>query len=368
LILAGMIILGGGSLWQDRIGVETYLNESAQGLEVGSMVKMRGVQVGNIGNISFVYNKYPEAFGAGYRYVLVEISLHPDKLGTFPGDEIKEMLEQEVRDGLRVTITPQGLTGSAYLELDYINPLRAVALPINWTPRQPYIPSAPGTIARFEETFESVSNTLKNLEAINLGEPVQRMEELLSMLLAKVDVVQTEAISTQSIELLTELRRTNARLAKMLGQQEPDVSEGSNVQAILNNVSTTINELRQMVQMVNQWLQDEQGGINDLQSGVSGFQQAMSLAPGAVQNFSNATQRADDSFVRFQQLVRQVSTRLTLQQEKLDAVLHHLEQTGANIRDITDDARTYPSRLFFGEPPEERSGEAHQGRPNMGGR
>lgn len=353
LILAGLIVLGGGKLWSERILVETYLDESAQGLEAGSVVKMRGVQVGNIERISFVYLKYPEAFQAGHRYVLVEIGLQADKFGDFPRDRFKELLAEEIASGLRIRITPQGLTGAAYLELDYSIPFRAPALPINWTPVAPYIPSAPGTITRFEETFESVSVTLKNLEEVNLNKPLERLEELMSLVMEKVDAVQTDQFSAEAIALMEELRRTNAQVARLLGSPDGPAGrdEGMDLQSIFQDVSLAMREVRGMAEEVNKWVHAEQGGLEDLRLAIADLRRAMADAPEMVEDFSSAADTAQESFLRFQQLLGQIQLRLVSKLEQIDVLLHNLGRTSENVREITDDARDYPSRLFFGEPP-----------------
>lgn len=350
LIITGLIVLGGGMLWSERILVETYLDESAQGLESGSVVKMRGVQVGNIETISFVYLKYPEAFQSGHRYVLVEIGLQTDKFGDFPRDRFKELLTEEIRNGLRVRITPQGLTGAAYLELDYTSPLRAPALPISWTPSIPYIPSAPGTIARFEETFESVSNTLKNLEEINLGQPVERLEQLLGLVLDKVDAFQAEEISTEILALVQELRQTNVQVSRLLGD-EGGMDQGPDLRAILGEISLAMHQMRLMAEELNNWLGGEDGGLDDLRQSFVDLRRTLAQTPELMEDFSVAADTARDSFVQFQELLRGVQRRMASQLEQIDAVLHNLQRTGENLREITDDARDYPSRLFFGEPP-----------------
>src|ERR1700680_4443063 len=53
-----LLILGSGRWFQSKVAIETYLNESAQGLEVGSKVKYRGVVVGEVTKIGFTYTKY----------------------------------------------------------------------------------------------------------------------------------------------------------------------------------------------------------------------------------------------------------------------------------------------------------------------
>src|SRR3984893_19232206 len=54
-----LLILGSGRWFQSKVAIETYLNESAQGLEVGSKVKYRGVVVGEVTKIGFTYTNYP---------------------------------------------------------------------------------------------------------------------------------------------------------------------------------------------------------------------------------------------------------------------------------------------------------------------
>jgi ABC-type transporter Mla subunit MlaD len=41
-ITLAALVLGGGQLFQEKVGFETYFESSVQGLEVGSPVKMRG--------------------------------------------------------------------------------------------------------------------------------------------------------------------------------------------------------------------------------------------------------------------------------------------------------------------------------------
>lgn len=350
LLMAGLLILGGSALWRERILVETYLDESAQGLDVGSVVKMRGVQVGNIEAISFVYVKYPQAYQGGYRYVLVEIGLIPGTFGDFPEEQFVELLQKEIDNGLRTRIAPQGLTGAAYLDLDYVDPLQTPALPLNWEPSLPYIPSAPGAIARFEKTFESVSKTLANLEAINLGQPVERLEALLTALLEKVAAVRTDLISEEVLGLLTELRRTNQQVVRLLGDDEGD-SQAGDLRAILANISKTMHQVRVLAENVSVWTASEEGGLEDLRLGVASLRQTLDMAPEVLHDFSETARSGRESFGQIGELTRQLRIRLAGQQEQLETLLRNLERSSENLREITEDARVYPSRIFFGEPP-----------------
>ena len=58
ILLVFIFLLGASVLFEKRILVETYFDESVHGLAVGSIVKYRGVSVGSIKSISFVHDEY----------------------------------------------------------------------------------------------------------------------------------------------------------------------------------------------------------------------------------------------------------------------------------------------------------------------
>src|SRR4029078_12992908 len=62
-VVAGVIVLlviGSGRWFQPRLSIETYFNESVQGLDVGSKLKYRGVVIGEVKSIGFPYKKYKQ--------------------------------------------------------------------------------------------------------------------------------------------------------------------------------------------------------------------------------------------------------------------------------------------------------------------
>ena len=120
LAVAGILVLGVGALMRETIALETYLDESVQGLSVGSPVKERGVQIGIVEEINFARNTYsldskndPNNYG---RYVVVKMSLPAQ--GKFQADR----LNAEIERGLRVRLVAQGITGQLFLEVDYLDP------------------------------------------------------------------------------------------------------------------------------------------------------------------------------------------------------------------------------------------------------
>ena len=58
LIFAGVLIFGAGKIFEKRLRIETYVNESVQGIDIGSKVKFRGVTIGNVSKIDFTSSRY----------------------------------------------------------------------------------------------------------------------------------------------------------------------------------------------------------------------------------------------------------------------------------------------------------------------
>jgi paraquat-inducible protein B len=78
-----LVMLGAGRIFQSKILMETYFNESVQGLEVGSKVKYRGVIVGEVKSIGFTYTKYQQdiTMSDRLRYVMVQATILPRLIG-----------------------------------------------------------------------------------------------------------------------------------------------------------------------------------------------------------------------------------------------------------------------------------------------
>src|SRR5271167_3854136 len=85
-----LVMLGAGKLFQSKVVMETYFNESVQGLEVGSKVKYRGVVVGEVTRIGFTYTKYQldKPMEDRLRYVMIEANILPRLIGGRAGGVI----------------------------------------------------------------------------------------------------------------------------------------------------------------------------------------------------------------------------------------------------------------------------------------
>lgn len=160
LALAALFFIGSLSFRKHEILFETYLEETVQGVSIGSPVKFRGIPVGTVKAISFAFAEYdaddesnPVAARA-YRYARIVFAIDPTRVDV-DGDFILE-IKSQIDDGMRVLVKTQGVTGLAYLDLDYVDPSKPT-LPVPWTPEYTYIPNAPSLSKTLSDALQGLA-------------------------------------------------------------------------------------------------------------------------------------------------------------------------------------------------------------------
>ena len=100
-------------------------------------------------------------------------------------------LETLVERGMRIRLTPQGITGTSFLELDYVDPPPPM-LPIAWTPNNVYIPSTPSTVSQLVNAAADIIDYKS--DGVSASKPetlVERVEHYRPQIDAYRDAVAT---------------------------------------------------------------------------------------------------------------------------------------------------------------------------------
>ena len=146
--------------------IETYMNESVAGLNVGSDIFYRGVKIGVVENIDFASSRYTSN-NIYVRYVVVDMVIESDKLlgaGSYGG--LREQVRRRADEGLRMQLSSNPLTGVSTLEADY--PMTPDdRLPCDWEPLYTFIPSQKSMLNSFSE---SVQKGFKALDKVDFEE------------------------------------------------------------------------------------------------------------------------------------------------------------------------------------------------------
>jgi ABC-type transporter Mla subunit MlaD len=328
-VIAGIIVLtiiGTGRWLKPRTTIETYFNESVQGLDIGSKMKYRGVTIGEVTRISFTYVQYEQdkPMNQRKRYVLVEAQIEPRLVGGKAANDITsaESSKLEVERGLRIHLAPQGITGTNYLELDYVDQ-PAPMLPIDWTPDHIYIPSTPSTVTTFVNAASDILDRLRHLDLegtiANMNKLLQTTNErvagldttritehtdrTLSKLDATLDGLQSKKVSNEAVSLIAELRQTNQELKTFLA--DPALAK------LPADTSATLAGVRQLV--------------------------SNPALPQSIAHLERTLARLDRIF--------------GTGEADLGTTFQNLRQITDNLRDLTEDAKRYPSNVLFGAPP-----------------
>ncbi len=337
-LVAGIVVLlviGSGRWFERKITIETYFNESVQGLDLGSKIKFKGVVIGEVTRISFTYVVYQLDLPMAQRsrFVLVEAQIQPRLVGgrAAAGDLTDpEGAKLEIERGLRIRLTPQGITGTSFLELDYIDPPPPV-LPISWTPRNLYIPSAPSTVAQF---VNAASEILERLHKLDIEGTLANLNRLMTTTNDKIAAIDTKGLSDRASKTLDRASVTFDRVDSTLA--------GVDAKKLSDEGTALLAELRQTNAELKALVSDPAWRK---------VPEDASAAAAKVKDLVSDP-KLQATIARLERTMARVDRILGGGEQDLAATISNLRAITDNLRDLTEDAKRYPSNLLFGEPPQ----------------
>ena len=229
LALAATIFFGSNKLLRLGYAVETYFNESVQGVEVGTVVKHRGVSVGVVDEIGFLGDEYANLSSEWGKHIFIRFKIDNEVQLS------QEYLQTLIENGLHAKILPQGIGGLSYIELDYIVEGEAVAIATpDWEPKSLYIPSTPGLFSTISSTIQKLSGDLRKAD---LESAFKNVNKILKDVSIEIQKSHVSATVVNIDGLVTELRRTNRIVYTILQDNEVSIRESvSNLRKVSRNL------------------------------------------------------------------------------------------------------------------------------------
>jgi len=312
LLVAAILVFGGGQFLRPRITMETYVNGTVQGIDIGSPVKFRGVLIGKVTRISFAFTEYDVQEDSGlsnYVVIFMEIdrAVFPDMFKT----DLTPLLDRAIAQGLRIRIEPQGVTGLNYLDIDYLAPDRFPVLAPTWKPYYYYIPSAPGQLTSF---LDSINAILREVENLNIAGISKSGTELLDNLNKAVTGAQIEKVSADLQSLVGHFDTTLA------AANLPALS--ADLQKTADRFNTTLAETK--LPAVSADLRRFLGGLE-------------------------ASNR------ELRQILKNVEPASRLNDAQIREIVRNLATTTANLEQLSSEVKKRPSLLLWGTPPSARA-------------
>lgn len=315
ILAIALIVFGAGRIFERRLFFETYVMGSVQGIERGAAVKFRGVSIGQVSNVTFVFNEYPvledesTSSSPSYNFVMVVMEVTKSVFpGMFDGDlDLHQAVQNAVAKGLRARIEPIGITGMNYIELDFLNPKEFPALEISWKPRDYYIPSAPGQLTSI---LDSINRIMRDVQTLQLGELGDNLTSLLKNL---NNAVEGANVTELSSEARTLMKTMNSAI------------EAADVQAVSRDLKALINRLDVVLKE------------SDIQQLSASTRLALDEMAGAVANL--------------QRILKNIEPATQINSDDVNTTLSNMRIITDNLRVLSGDLRRHPSRLIWGGPP-----------------
>ena len=161
LVIAGVLLFGGGKFFQEKLPFVMFFDSSVEGLNVGAPVIFRGVQIGQVTEISAIAD--PQTFDVRIR-VKIEIVRGVIKVGE-EGQRFQDQrqgMEGLIRKGARATLRMQSfVTGLLYVAIDFLpdTPVRLLGL----DPTLPELPTIPSEMDQLKSTIQQAMAELRKL-------------------------------------------------------------------------------------------------------------------------------------------------------------------------------------------------------------
>jgi paraquat-inducible protein B len=236
ILVAGILVLGGGSLFARTQRFVVFFEGSVNGLSVGSPVKVAGVPVGQVLEIDAIVD--------GTQWTVLTktlIEIHPERVerrgvgngGRFPVQEL-------IDNGMRARLEMESLlTGQLYVDLSFRADTEAKL--VGGT-AYPEIPSLPTTVQEIEAQVRKVFSKLSDM-------PLDEMMKSLNSTLAGVDRLVNDPAIPRALENLDatlaearEALQSVDRLAQQTRREIPPAAQAAT--RTLDEARRAIDEVR----------------------------------------------------------------------------------------------------------------------------
>lgn len=278
--------LGASRLNKEVVERVTYFDESVQGLEVGAPIKIRGVTIGRVTQISLAPDR---------RLVEVHFEARVDELRMVGALGESESADGPVSPEMRIIVASQGITGVKFLEADFFTQ-DTPSVALTFDAPDSYIPSAPSTLKSLEDAlrgfgeelplavrdFRTLAVTLdEKLTTLDVATLTDSFQGLTSELRGVLDGSATTGLGPELHGLVTDLRGTtagiDAALANLTGDTGAIQTVAGSFELLSQDLRTTLGKMDQIMDGA-----DIAGALNSFKGAtVSATRLTDGLAPAA---------------------------------------------------------------------------------------
>lgn len=320
LLVMGLVLFGGGKFFNTSKNRSViFFDSSLNGLDVGAPVKMQGVKIGAVTEISL---QVDPSTGKVYKPVVVEIDrnsfLGPGGVpmgGSISHEQQLKNRDMLVAKGFRARLETQSLlTGLLYVDFDRYpdKPAQFTKLDYQGLVELPCVPT---TVDEIRDIAEELVQKLKSLP---LEEMIQNFADTLKEI--------------RSLVGSEDVKKSNAALAKALeGMDKTMATLNRNLEPLLKETHQTIHDANGLVQDSRAMVQDARQGMKPV---LASAEKTLSTATAALEKAKSAVGTVEGAVGP---------------DSNLNETLIALRDAARSIKDLTDYLERHPESLIAGK-------------------
>ncbi len=240
LLVTAVLIFGGGQFLKKKIEYVIYFDSALNGLNVGAPVKLQGVQIGTVKEISLEISQQAKDI---IKPVVIEIDPtavldsdgHPLHVASTE-EESKENARQLIESGLKAQLQTQSLlTGLLYVEFNFYRDMPVKLTGLNYK-GLPELPSVPTTVDQIKDAAEEALTSFRQL-------PIEQIVKDFAATVKELRVIVTS----------DELKADRAALSKSLKETELLIASlNTTLIPLVTNMNGATTDTRVLVKQFNQ--------------------------------------------------------------------------------------------------------------------
>ena len=312
LLIVAILVFGGGQFLKKKTEYVIFFDGALNGLNIGAPVKLQGVQIGTVKEISL---ELDQKFVRISKPVVIEID--PGVLLDASGkplhiassmEERKKNTQRLIDSGLKAQLQTQSLlTGLLYVEVNFFRDEPLQLTGINYKDL-PELPSVPTTVDQIKSTADEMLSKFRQL-------PIEDMVKDLAVTLKEIKDIATS----------DELKKNRADLTKTLVETEQLVTNlNKGLVPLLNNMNGTMVDTRNLVQQFTQ----------DMKPVLISSEKTLNTATSVLLESNHAVGSVE---------------ALTAPDAPLWQSLEALRDAAQSTKDLTDYLERHPDSILYGK-------------------
>ena len=319
LAVLAMLFIGSGKYFQQKSKQVLFFEGSVKGLNVGSPVKFRGVDIGEVTKIQLTIRPENLEF-----FVPVYVEIFRNSVSILGGKEQAKFDDRKVVDrlvtemGLRAQLQMQSLlTGQLFINYDFYpeTPIKKIGL----EEKIYEVPTIPTALQMLTETLEEI---IDNIRKVNIQEMVYDIAQTAK---GANKLMNSQDLSNAVVNLnlaLQDMQRFIANAESLVGKVNRKVD------SVTESFESTLDDTRNMVRNIDRRVDPI---ASDMQSALAAIQASFD--------------KAENLLVGAQKLISE-NSKLG---REISVTLESMSDASRSLEELTDYLQQHPESIITGK-------------------